>query len=58
MRGQSTIAVGEPYQGIRHEHWHVMTLYNEERPHDSLGDLSPAESRQQTAGNSTFEMPA
>lgn len=25
MRNESTIAVGELYQGIRHEHWHGKT---------------------------------
>ncbi len=32
--------------------------YNERRPHDSLGDLTPAEHRQQTAESSTFEVSA
>jgi len=35
-----------------------MLEYNEERPHDSLGDLTPAEYRQRVAGSSTSEMPA
>ena len=30
--------------------------YNEQRPHDSLEDLTPIEHRQQTAGSSTFEV--
>lgn len=30
--------------------------YNEGRPHDSLGDLTPLEVRQQLAGTSTFEL--
>lgn len=30
--------------------------YNENRPHDSLGDLTPAEYLQQNAGNSTLEL--
>lgn len=30
--------------------------YNEERPHDSLQDRTPAEARQQAAGNSSFEL--
>ena len=32
-----------------------MIEYNEERPHDSLGDCTPAEVRQQ-AGNSTYQL--
>ena len=32
--------------------------YNEQRPHDSLGDLTPTEYRQQVAGSSTFEVSA
>jgi putative transposase len=36
-------------------HW-WMIEYNEERPHDSLRDLTPWEARQQTAGTSTFEL--
>lgn len=38
-------------------HW-WMIEYNEQRPHESLGDLTPAEYRQQAAGSSTYEMPA
>jgi putative transposase len=33
-----------------------MLEYNEERPHDSLADLTPMEARQQAAGNSTLEL--
>lgn len=36
-------------------HW-WMIEYNEERPHDSLGDLTPLEYRQQAARCSTFEV--
>lgn len=36
-------------------HW-WMIEYNEERPHDSLGDLTPLEARQQIAGNSTLDV--
>jgi len=38
-------------------HW-WMIEYNEQRPHDSLDDLTPLEQRQQTAGNSTFDVSA
>ena len=38
-------------------HW-WMIEYNEQRPHDSLGDLTPYEYRQQQAGSSIFEMSA
>jgi len=33
-----------------------MIDYNEERPHDSLGDLTPSEYRQKTLTNSSFEL--
>lgn len=36
-------------------HW-WMIEYNEQRPHESLGDLTPSEYRQQAAGSSTYEM--
>lgn len=36
-------------------HW-WMIEYNEERPHDSLDDMTPLEARQKIAGNSTFEL--
>ena len=35
--------------------WWVIE-YNEERPHDALGDKTPAEIRSLAAGNSTFEL--
>ena len=38
-------------------HWWTIE-YNEQRPHESLGDLTPHEYRQQTAGSSTFEVSA
>ncbi|WP_146035823.1 integrase core domain-containing protein, partial [Xanthomonas citri] len=34
-------------------HWWMID-YNEERPHDSLGGLTPAEDRNQHARRSTF----
>jgi putative transposase len=33
-----------------------MREYNEERPHDVLGDRTPVEARLQTAGNPTYEL--
>lgn len=41
---------------VREAAWWWMLEYNEERPHDSLGELTPVEYRQQTAGSSTFEV--
>jgi putative transposase len=38
-------------------HWWTIE-YNEQRPHESLGDLTPSEYRQQTARSSTFEVSA
>ena len=38
-------------------HW-WMIEYNEQRPHESLGDLTPAEYRQQAARRSIYEMSA
>jgi putative transposase len=32
--------------------------YNEQRPHDSLDDLTPAEYFSKNARNSTFQLPA
>ncbi len=36
-------------------HWWMLD-YNEARPHDSLGDLTPAEFMAKGAGNSTFQL--
>lgn len=41
---------------VREATYWWMIEYNEERPHDSLGDLTPLEARLQVAGNSTFEL--
>lgn len=41
---------------VREATWLWMIEYNEERPHDALGDLTPLEKRKQTAGNSSFEL--
>lgn len=35
---------------LREAAWWWMLEYNEQRPHDSLGDLTPVEYRQQVAG--------
>lgn len=43
---------------VREAAWWWMIEYNEQRPHDSLGDLTPAEYRQQAARSSTFEVSA
>ena len=45
-------------EDVREAAWWWMLEYNEERPHDSLGELTPAEFRQQHAGNSTSEVSA
>lgn len=45
-------------EDVREAAWWWMIEYNEQRPHDSLGDMTPAEYRQQTAGSSTFGMSA
>jgi putative transposase len=42
---------------VREAAYWWMLDYDEERPHDSLGDMTPAEYRQ-AAGSSTFEMSA
>jgi putative transposase len=41
---------------VREATYWWMLEYNEERPHDSLGDCTPAEARQQAAGTSTIEL--
>ena len=43
-------------EDVREATYWWMLEYNEERPHDSLGDRTPAEARQQIAGNSTYEL--
>ena len=37
------------------ETWKFLLDYNEDRPHGSLGDLTPSEYLIRHAGNSTFE---
>lgn len=43
---------------LREAAWWWMVEYNEQRPHDSLGDLTPAEYRQHFAGSSTCAVSA
>jgi putative transposase len=43
-------------EDVREAAWWWMIEYNEERPHDSLGDLTPSEFRQKTTGVSSFEL--
>jgi putative transposase len=45
-------------EDVREAAWWWMLEYNEERPHDSLGELTPVEVRQQHAGNSTSDVSA
>jgi putative transposase len=45
-------------EDVREAAYWWMIEYNEQRPHDALGDLTPAERRQQVAGCSTFEVSA
>ena len=39
---------------VREAAWWWMLEYNEERPHESLGDMTPVEYRQQVAEGSTY----
>lgn len=39
---------------VREAAWWWMLEYNEERPHDSLGDMTPVQYRQQVAGSSSY----
>lgn len=43
---------------VREATYWWMIEYNEQRPHDSLGDLTPAEYMSMSAGNSTFKLSA
>ncbi|MEO0852042.1 MAG: integrase core domain-containing protein [Cyanobacteria bacterium J06648_11] len=51
----STCDNGSRFEIPMSTHW-WMIEYNEERPHDALGDLTPMEARQQIAGNSGSEL--
>jgi putative transposase len=41
---------------VRETTYWWMISYNEERPHDSLGDLTPAEYMELNAANSTLKV--
>ncbi len=41
---------------VREATWWWMIEYNEERPHDALGDMTPLEVRQQAARNSSYQL--
>ena len=43
-------------EDVREAAWWWMLEYNEQRPHDSLGDMTPAEVRQQYEESSTFAL--
>jgi putative transposase len=43
-------------EDLREAAWWWMIDYNEERPHDALGDLTPTEFRQKTKTHSSFEL--
>ena len=43
---------------VREATYWWMIEYNEERPHDALGDLTPLEARAKLVGNSTIELSA
>ena len=43
-------------EDVREAAWRWMLEYNEQRPHDSLGDLTPVEVRQKYEESSTFAL--
>lgn len=43
-------------EDVREATYWWMIEYNEQRPHDSLGDLTPMEAREQAVRNSTLEL--
>lgn len=45
-------------EDVREATWHFLIDYNEHRPHDALGGMTPAEYRHHHARNSTFEVSA
>lgn len=45
-------------EDVREATWHFLIDYNEHRPHDSLGGMTPIEYRHRHARNSTFEVSA
>ncbi|TXH71464.1 MAG: IS3 family transposase, partial [Lysobacteraceae bacterium] len=45
-------------EDVREATWRFLIDYNEHRPHDSLGGMTPIEYRNHHAGISTFGMSA
>src|SRR5690606_9176550 len=56
IAGTGAAAIGGAVEDVREAAWWWMLEYNEQRPHDSLGDMTPAEVRQQYEESSTFAL--